>query len=382
MNKKIVLSGYFGFDNLGDEAILYSMVKGIGAIPDVEIVALSSNPEKTAAKFNIKAVDRMKMSAVLREIRNCDLFISGGGSLLQDVTSKRSLIYYLTLLKIAKFFKKKVMIYSQGIGPVNDAKNRAHLTKVFKKLDEINVRDNESKQELIDMGVKNKVSVTADTVFLLDQPEQETGKRILTALDGFCFVEAEANLGLEHKAEADKVFTVGISIRPWKELNHKIVEEIKKTIEQLKITYPKARFVLLPFHHPGDLTLSHQLYNAIEDKENIYLIEAHLNEREMLSVIGHMDVMLSMRLHGLIFAVVAGAYPIGISYDPKIQSLMKELNLPAAIEVEDLNGEILAAQVEAALAEAADLKRDIEDMASLMQKRALENVDMVRRLLQ
>ena len=372
MNKKIVLSGYFGFDNLGDEAILYSMVKGIGAIPDVEIVALSSNPEKTAAKFNIKAVDRMKMSAVLREIRNCDLFISGGGSLLQDVTSKRSLIYYLTLLKIAKFFKKKVMIYSQGIGPVNDAKNRAHLTKVFKKLDEINVRDNESKQELIDMGVKNKVSVTADTVFLLDQPEQKTGKKILTALDGFRNVEAEA----------DKVFTVGISIRPWKELNHKIVEEIKKTIEQLKITYPKARFVLLPFHHPGDLTLSQQLYNAIEDKENIYLIEAHLNEREMLSVIGHMDVMLSMRLHGLIFAVVAGAYPIGISYDPKIQSLMKELNLPAAIEVEDLNGEILAAQVEAALAEAADLKRDIEDMASLMQKRALENVDMVRRLLQ
>lgn len=389
MSKKIILSGYFGFDNLGDEAILYSMIQGLGAMEGAEIVALSGNPEKTSEKFGIRTVDRMSFSQVLKEIRSCDLFVSGGGSLLQDVTSKRSLLYYLALLKVAKFFGKKVMIYSQGIGPVIDPKNRQKLAKVFKKLDEINVRDNESKQELKAMGVQNPVSVTADTVFLLDKPELESGRKILKKI-GLEVPEKtdfeEKNKGKESQDEnrepdTSREVLVGISIRPWKDLDEKIVTEIQETIWLTKQKYAQAKFVFLPFHHPGDLELSKKLYDLLEDKNNVYLLKEHLNEREMLSVIGNMDLMLSMRLHGLIFAVVAGAYPLGISYDPKIQSLLKELHMKEALDVENLDAKVLAMQLDETIQAMEERKEEIEDLAGLMQKRALENIEIVRRLL-
>lgn len=399
MSKKIVLSGYFGFDNLGDEAILYSMLEGMKDIPDVELVVLSGNPEKTREKFKVRAVDRMGLAAVLKEIKSCDLFVSGGGSLLQDVTSKRSLLYYLGLLKMAKFFKKKVMIYSQGIGPVTDPKNRAQLAKLFKKIDVINVRDNESKGELIQMGVKNPISVTADTVFLLDPPEKESGQGLLEKLgcplQGGGEEREEKILSETEQAQVDKMtedekqeeilknraFTLGLSIRPWQECKQRIIEEVGKTIDKLRESYPRAQFVLLPFHHPGDLELSRQLYDAMADQDRLYLLEDALNEREMLSLMTQMDLVISMRLHGLIFAAVAGAYPIGISYDPKIQSLLKELQLPPAPEVENLDAEDLFAQVQEALQALEDRKADMVDQAELMQKRARENIDMIRRLL-
>ena len=132
MSKKIVLSGYFGFDNLGDEAILYSIIQEVKKMQNTEITVLSANPEKTSQKFGVAAVDRMSPKEVIRAIKNCDMFISGGGSLLQDVTSNRSLLYYLALLRLAKLFGKKVMIYSQGIGPVNGAKNQNPWPKPLK----------------------------------------------------------------------------------------------------------------------------------------------------------------------------------------------------------------------------------------------------------
>ena len=82
MAKKILLSGYFGYDNLGDEAILYSIVEELKKIDDVELVALSGNPQKTTEKFGIYAVERMKLFPVLKELSRCDIFLSGGGSLL------------------------------------------------------------------------------------------------------------------------------------------------------------------------------------------------------------------------------------------------------------------------------------------------------------
>ena len=145
MGYKILLSGYFGFDNVGDEAILNAMVKGIRKeMPDAELVAMSANPELTARKNGIRAIDRMSIISIMKEMRDMDLFISGGGSLFQDVTSRRSILYYLGVAYLAKvIFKKKVMIYSQGIGPVTDPKNRERMAKLFRKLDIINVRDNQ-----------------------------------------------------------------------------------------------------------------------------------------------------------------------------------------------------------------------------------------------
>lgn len=376
MSKKIVLSGYFGFDNLGDEAILYSMIEGMKGLEDLELVVLSANPQKTSEKFGVRAVNRMKMGEVFREIRTCDLFVSGGGSLLQDVTSSRSLTYYLTLLRLAKFLRKKVMIYSQGIGPVQDPKNRERLAKVFKNLDLINVRDKESYEELVEMGVKNPIKITADTVFMLDTPEAGRGRDLLKDFLGLEPLTAD-------QGEGENRIRLGISIRPWKDLDDKIVNEIKKTIAGLRADRSQpVDIIFLPFHHPGDLEISRAVYEALEDQEGVYLLEKALDEREMLALMTQLDLVLSMRLHGLIFGLVAGAYPLGISYDPKIQSLLKEIGLEPAMEVEDLSSEELLGQLGLILEDIEERRLDTREMAALMKTRAEENIKLLRGLIE
>ena len=121
----ILISGYYGFDNIGDESILRTLVSSLREhIPDCSLTVLSHNPTSTREKYGVEAVDRMSPVAILRAVKKCDMLISGGGSLLQDVTSSKSLHYYLSIIRCAEFFHKKVFIYSQGIGPIDRPGNR------------------------------------------------------------------------------------------------------------------------------------------------------------------------------------------------------------------------------------------------------------------
>lgn len=368
MSYKILLSGYFGFDNVGDEAILNAMVKGIRReLPDAELVALSANPTLTASKNGIRAIERMNILAIMKEMKDMDLFISGGGSLFQDVTSKRSILYYLGVVYLAKkLFRKKVMIYSQGIGPVIHENNRKKMAKLFKQLDVINVRDNQSKLELNSMGVVDNITVTTDSVFSLDKPEFQLGKELL------------------EKNDIDtRKLTVGVSVRGWKDCTPKIIDEMAKTIEGLKSK--DMNIVLLPFHFPHDLEVCERIYEKLEldehDRLKPYVIKDLMGEEAFLSLMVNMDIMVSMRLHGLIFATVCNAYPIGISYDPKIQSLLEEMGRERAMEVENLDADELISQIEYAMENIDELREKTSDMAELMRDRALVNNKMVKELL-
>ena len=151
---RVVISGYYGFANAGDEAMLAAIVGSLkDIIPDVSITVITGNCRMTRENHNVQAVHRLNFFAIAAAIRRCDILISGGGSLLQDVTSARSLYYYLWIMKIALFFKKPVMLYAQGIGPVRGAKARRAVRKVLQRVAVIGVRDADSKAELAAMGV-------------------------------------------------------------------------------------------------------------------------------------------------------------------------------------------------------------------------------------
>ncbi|SMB88453.1 Polysaccharide pyruvyl transferase [Desulfonispora thiosulfatigenes DSM 11270] len=88
--KKVILSGYYGFNNAGDEAVLYSIIAALrGLDENLEITVLSNNPEHTIKAYQVKAINRWKVKEIYPAIKEADLVISGGGSLLQDVTSKK-----------------------------------------------------------------------------------------------------------------------------------------------------------------------------------------------------------------------------------------------------------------------------------------------------
>lgn len=104
----IIISGYYGFNNAGDEAMLSAILNALRtAFSDPQITVISGNPEITAHTFHVHAISRFGMKDIIRSIIHSDLLISGGGSLLQDVTSWKSMVYYLSIIIIGVLFRKR-----------------------------------------------------------------------------------------------------------------------------------------------------------------------------------------------------------------------------------------------------------------------------------
>src|SRR5699024_6237709 len=111
---KVVLFGYYGFGNTGDEAILAAIIKSLQKLKEnIKITVLSNNPSQTKQDYQVNAVNRWEFFQIKQAIKNADGVISGGGSLFQDITSKKSLLYYLFILKLAHYYDKPSFIYAQ-----------------------------------------------------------------------------------------------------------------------------------------------------------------------------------------------------------------------------------------------------------------------------
>ncbi|MBR6817858.1 MAG: polysaccharide pyruvyl transferase CsaB, partial [Acidaminococcaceae bacterium] len=233
---KIVISGYYGFNNAGDEALLTAILASLRAIePKADITVISGNPGNTIVKHQVKSLYRFAAVRLLRAIGEADLVISGGGSLLQDVTSKRSLIYYLSIIAAAKWKGRKVMLFAQGIGPIRNRLMRLLTRLVVNKADAITVRDRDSAEELARMGVPAaKVEVTADPVLMLNPESKVMGKAIL----------AEAGLD-PYKP------IIGVSVREWPE-NQRCLKQLATALGKLSEKY-NAQIAILPLQVSMDL---------------------------------------------------------------------------------------------------------------------------------
>ena len=325
---RIVISGYYGFNNIGDESILKAVVENLQErLRRTEITVLSQNPENTREKFGVKAIPRMKLGAIIRAIFRSDLLISGGGSLLQDVTSKRSILYYLAIMWIAILFRKKVFIYSQGIGPVNQRFNRWIMVKTLKRVDHIVVRDEGSREFLTDCGIdENKITVTADPVIRLKKTGLLTGRKILE----------EENFDFQDE-RIDPTPKIGIAVKG-RLKDRDFVDEVCEGIRELIEKYD-ARIVLIPFYFSEDMPIAEEIEKRFPGK--VTCIRRKCLTDEMLSVIGNMDVLVGVRLHSVMHAGIMEVPMIGVSYDPKVNAFLRSMDLKALCSVYDFKGEYL-----------------------------------------
>ena len=360
---RVVLSGYYGFNNAGDEAILYAIIHTLRKIePGMEITVLSHDPAKTAKQYNVRAVRRWKPGEVAKALRACDLLISGGGSLLQDVTSKLSPLYYLGVMLMAKLLGKTVMVYAQGIGPLKTKINRALASFVLNRVDAITVRDQRSKEDLLAMGVERAVEVTADPVLGLS-PETislERGREILER-HGLC------------KKEGEKL--LGVYIRSWK--NNAYLPELVKACDRLAEEGWKIVFV--PMQFPGDIAVSRQA--AKQMKHEAAVLKEMYSPEEILSIMKNMDLVIGMRLHALIKGAVAGAPVVGLSYDPKVDRFLEQIGQQALLSVDDLSSETLWEMVNWAYSRRGELGKDLQNRLSPLYQKAWRNARIALELL-
>lgn len=165
----IVLSGYYGFDNVGDDAILLSIIQALKKWQsDIEITVLSNNPTATEQTYGVKAINRWKMKEIRQLLKTADGLISGGGSLMQDQTGMKTIPYYAGVIQIAKWLKKPVFVYAQGMGPINNSLSKFIVRKTFNKVEQITVRDKASQTLLTEIGVRKETKIVPDPVMGLN----------------------------------------------------------------------------------------------------------------------------------------------------------------------------------------------------------------------
>ena len=359
----VVMSGYYGFSNAGDDAILQSIHEGIvAASDDISITVLSNNPELTWNLCGLEAVPRFRILKVLRALRRCDALLSGGGSLLQDRTSTRSLMYYLAIIRGAELFHRPVMLYANGIGPVNKPANRRRVKRAVERAALVTLRDRSSARELQEMGVtRPDLHVTADPVFNLPPASRERGEELIAS--------AQLPQGVPFAA---------VSVRDWPGTGE-FPRQLAALCDHLRRTHGLE--ILFLMMQPGhDRGATQQVQQAMEEPS--YRLEASCTPQELMAVLGQAKLCVAMRLHTLIFAARMAVPCMGLVYDPKVESYLQELDMPSAGHVEHFDARQAIACADRLMAHYDATLERLREKSKALARAALENETLLLRLLE
>lgn len=358
----VMISGYYGFHNSGDDSILGAIIRDLRAkCPNASITVLSKNPVETARLYNVSAVDRFAFGAMWSMLKRTRLLISGGGSLIQDVTSSQSLYYYLAVIMLAKLCGAKVMLYANGIGPITRKRNLRIAKRALKRVDCITLRDRASLRELKRIvPSETAVRVTADPVFNATVGD-----------------EAVIDECLERAGVGDKRFFV-VSIRDWPTLDENAEEKIAYFADSV---YKK--YGIMPFVVPMQSKLDKDISEDLE----VLLTVSHgvcrngYSPELMLGIIGRAEFVVGMRLHTLIYAAKMGVPLIALDYDPKVAAVMETVGLKYSMKVENIDEDELCRFADDIMENHEELKRELEEKSKEFGRLAAQNTEAVLELL-
>ncbi|MEB3207122.1 MAG: polysaccharide pyruvyl transferase CsaB [Vampirovibrionales bacterium] len=325
---RVVVSGYYGFGNLGDELILKVLVDTLNA-KNVAVTVLSNDPSHTARTLGVRAVHRLNLVDIIDALINAHLFVSGGGGLFQDVTGPASAFYYGGLIRLARLFDVPVCFWSQGVGPLTHpvfgGLTRAMTGFALNACEALTVRDHQS-ADLVENLTAKRPPVTADPVWLLKLPDGGTASESLL------------------QTPQPLVKTIGVSLRPWPELTPPRLEALARLLVSLAVRYQeegfKVEFLLFAYQYQTDWRLLSEFEAMLSRFAKLAQLTAFhcqiLSDRTCTfdpmhpfwTGLHRCSVFFGMRYHSLVLALLAGKPVFGLAYDPKVQSLLTTLKLP------------------------------------------------------
>lgn len=287
---KYVISGYIGFDNFGDEAILKVLIDNLKKNGAEKITAISSNPQKTAKLYKINSVG---MFNFFKAINKADVLISGGGSLLQDITSLKSLIYYLFIIIYAITLNKKVIIFAQGFTPFRTKIGKFFTKFVLKNCSKIYVRDKKSQEILEEMQIKSEL--ITDPVFGFDK------KNYL------------------------KENAIGIQLRNFPTLTETFLENLANKIKE---NFYNKEIKLLSLQDTQDYYILEDFAKKLENREIKTTIYKNLSVEDVIKEISKLEYLIGMRFHSLLIGAKNNVKLLGINYDIKVENLANNIGFP------------------------------------------------------
>jgi len=293
--KKAVICGYYGKGNAGDEALLTTLLQMLP--PQIEPIVLSNDPQETAKRYQVETCHSRSALKVLATLKKADLFIWGGGSLLQDVSSLASPLYYCALMSLSAQLGLKTIAWAQGIGPLDHSLTRFVSKSVLKKVSAISVRDDASAKLLSDWDIDSFIA--PDPVWALESAKIENISSLARC-------------------------KVAVNLRPHEQMGQQTLTNLAKALNLFSQT-SETDILLVPFQASKDLSIAQSLSALLDVPHEIIQKE---NPRELKAIFKQINMLIGMRYHSLIMAASEGALTFALSYDPKVDQLMQQAQIP------------------------------------------------------
>ena len=352
--ESIMICGAYGRGNAGDDAILEAIVQEMRALdPERTICVMSRRPKETRLVYRTGAVYTFNIFSVLHKFRKAALYINGGGSLMQDVTSTRSLWYYCYTLRAAKKRGCKVMMYGCGIGPINRAGNRKMAAKTIdRSVDRITLRDDNSRHELADMGVtRPDIRVSADPTIILDAAPAEV-----------------VSLAMEQSGIDPNGRYIGFGLRHWKGLD----AALPAIAAAANYAYEKHGLtpVFVPIEFPSDLTPAEWVGSLLRCPW--YAVRTRQPIEVTIGILARMKTVVGIRLHSLMFSAGQGVPVVGLSYDIKVDGFLKYIGSRTCLQLRTVQADELCRLIDECVSGALD--GEVRRTAQMLREREHENV--------
>ena len=358
----VVICGAYGRGNAGDDAILDAILQEMRSLdPDMPVTVLSKDPAATRLTYRVRSIHRSHVLSWRHAMRKSVLYINGGGSLIQDVTSRRSLWYYLYNIRSAHALGCRVQMYGCGIGPIVYERDRQLAARVINEcVDKITLREPDSRETLSDFGVTApEVILASDPALTLQAAERGRIDRILR----------------EHDMDPDGKY-IGFVLRKWPGI------EEKATVFAAGAVYAYLKYGLTPVFLSINFRTDGEASQLVTDHLSIpfHVLGEQMSTGEVIGVLSRMTAVVSMRLHGLIFAAGQGVPLIGVAYDPKVTAFLDYVEQNNYMQFEALNATDLSDLIDSAVA-LADRGEELRRRTELLNRQEDNNRATAARLL-
>ena len=358
----VVICGAYGRGNAGDDAILEAILQEMRSIdPDMPITVLTKDPKATRLTYRVRTAGRMDVGTWKKAMRHAKLYINGGGSLIQAVTSRRSLWFYLHNIQAAHKAGCKVQMYGCGIGPVLREQHRKLAASVLNaNVDVITLREPDSLKELQSMGVtKPEILLTADPALTLPAASEDEIDSVLL------------RAGIPPHGKY-----LCFALRNWKGF------EDKAPLFAQAAKYAYETYGLTPVFAAVEKHLdpvAGRLATTGLDIPHYFLDDAG-SAGTIIGALSRMQAVVSMRLHALIFAAGQGIPLAGVVYDPKVSAFLRYIGQENFLDLDALTADALKAMIDRMVSSPISPE---EQAAAVQKLRQIEqvNVDTARRLL-
>lgn len=321
------VSGSYGGLNVGDEAILTSIVNELGrSVPDVDVVVFSRDAEHTERYHDVEkgiAVRDATREEIVPEVERLDLLLLGGGGILYDDEVHN----YLREVRLAQERGIPTMAYAIGAGPLRAREDRLAVRDALNRMDAITVRDTDVKRLLEDVGVTKPVEVTADPALLLTPtPFSEE----MLAGEGIAKKRPLAGMSVREPGGA----APGLEQSSYHVTLASAADFIVSRFDADVVFVPMER---------ADVGHSHRVMAEMAEPARAKVLTGRYSPRQVLGIMDHFELAVGMRLHFLLFAALAGVPLLALPYASKVTGLLEALELPAPSKLQEHAGPLLAA---------------------------------------